>query len=62
MQTEATQIEFRKRISSPARCPHCGDLMIAARASEFVDTGEVRHHWACDDCGQDFSTTVILRH
>jgi transcriptional regulator NrdR family protein len=42
------------------RCPSCGEYVVAAQASEFIDTGEIRHHWACDDCGQAFTTTVTL--
>jgi hypothetical protein len=34
--------------------------VVAAQASEFVDTGEIRHHWTCDDCGEVFSTTVTV--
>jgi hypothetical protein len=33
---------------------------VAAQASEFVDTGEIRHHFTCDDCGEVFSTTVTV--
>jgi transposase-like protein len=42
------------------RCPSCDEYVVAAHSSEFVDTGEIRHHWVCDDCGQAFSTTVTL--
>jgi len=41
-------------------CPRCGDRMVAPESSEFVDRGEIRHHWVCDACGQDFETSVIL--
>ena len=46
--------------STMPRCPACGEYVVAAQASEFIDTGEIRHHWTCDDCGQAFSTTVTL--
>jgi transposase-like protein len=39
------------------RCPHCGDPMIAPEMSEYVASGEIRHHWQCDDCGRSSSTT-----
>jgi hypothetical protein len=26
--------------------------------SEFVEGGEIRHHWQCEACGE-FSTTAI---
>jgi predicted RNA-binding Zn-ribbon protein involved in translation (DUF1610 family) len=42
------------------RCPACGETVVAAQASEFVDTGEIRHHFTCDDCGEVFSTTVTV--
>lgn len=41
-----------------ARCPACGGLLVAPLQSEFVESGEIRHHWECDDCGC-FSTTAI---
>jgi len=41
-------------------CPRCGDRMVAPESSELVDCGEIRHHWLCDACGQDFETSVIL--
>ncbi len=47
-------------LSTMPRCPACGEYVVAAQASEFIDTGEIRHHWTCDDCGQAFSTTVTL--
>jgi transposase-like protein len=46
--------------STMPHCPSCRAQVIAANASEFIDTGEIRHHWTCDDCGQVFSTTVTL--
>ena len=46
--------------STMPRCPACGEYVVAAQASEFIDTGEIRHHRTCDDCGQAFSTTVTL--
>lgn len=45
---------------APARCPHCGDWMIAPVSSEFVVGGEIRHHWDCDGCGGSSSTVVEL--
>jgi hypothetical protein len=28
--------------------------------SEFVEDGEIRHHWKCDACGQPFRTSIPL--
>lgn len=44
--------------AAPARCPACGDLMVAPISSEFVEGGEVRHHWECESCGEVTSTSV----
>ncbi len=45
---------------APARCPHCGDWMVAPIVSEFVDDGEIRHHWECDSCGEQAIGVVRL--
>jgi hypothetical protein len=60
MHIQATAAESRPWFSSLPRCPTCGEPVIAAQTSEFVDSGEIRHHWTCDACGQDFRTTVVL--
>ena len=49
-----------RSFSAPVRCPHCGDEMIAPYMSEFVEGGEIRHHWECDACGQPSSTSIPL--
>ena len=43
---------------SPARCPLCHERVVAPKMSEFVDSGQIRHHWACDGCGSVFSTAI----
>lgn len=48
--------------ANPARCPHCGDWMVAPVHSEFVEGGEIRHHWECDACGEPSSTSIPLTH
>ena len=45
---------------APLRCTQCGDQLIAPVASEFVDSGEIRHYWECDTCGEATSTTIPL--
>jgi uncharacterized protein with PIN domain len=58
--------EYRAKLSAirafttPARCPNCGDLMVAPIASEFIEGGEIRHHWECDTCGKPSSTSIPL--
>jgi hypothetical protein len=39
-------------------CPHCGDRMVAPVISEFMQSGEIRHHWECESCGHGCVTTV----
>ena len=58
--------EYRAKLSAirafatPARCPNCGDLMVAPIASEFIEGSEIRHHWECDACGEPSSTSIPL--
>jgi hypothetical protein len=46
--------------ATPARCPHCDDWMVAPIVSEFVESGEIRHHWECDACGEPSITSIPL--
>jgi hypothetical protein len=50
--------EFFRAFTAPTRCPHCDDLMVAPVSSEFVEGGEIRHHWECDSCGELSSTAI----
>jgi hypothetical protein len=43
---------------SSARCPLCHERVVAPEMSEFVDSGQIRHHWACDGCGSVFSIAI----
>lgn len=59
----ATQSARRAGIRSfdpPVRCLYCGDRMVAPVASEFVETGEIRHHWQCEICGESSVTAIPL--
>ena len=49
-----------RAFAAPAQCPHCGDVMVAPIMSEFVEGGEIRHLWECDDCGEFTSTSIPL--
>ena len=42
------------------RCSQCGDQLIAPVASEFVDSGEIRHYWECDSCGTPSCTAIDI--
>ena len=46
--------------ASPARCPYCGDRMVAPFMSEFVASGEIRHYWECEACGESSCTAIEL--
>jgi hypothetical protein len=61
MQLQSTALLAAIRsFSSPVRCPHCDDWMVAPVVSEFVEGGEIRHHWECDACGQASSISIPL--
>jgi hypothetical protein len=49
-----------RTFSAPMRCPRGGDWMVAPVSSEFVEGGEIRHHWECDGCGEFSSSFVPL--
>ena len=49
-----------RSFSVPVRCPHCDDEMIAPYMSEFVEGGEIRHHWECDSCREGSTTAIPL--
>lgn len=49
-----------RSLRAPARCPYCGEPLVAPLLSEFVDGSEIRHHWACEDCGQASRTEIAL--
>lgn len=53
----APRSSFRA-FAAPAHCPLCDDLMVAPMMSEFVQGGEIRHHWVCEACGTAFHTTL----
>jgi transcription initiation factor IIE alpha subunit len=47
-----TKLSSIRAFATPVRCPHCDELMVAPTASEFIEGGEIRHHWECDACGE----------
>ena len=49
-----------RAFATPQRCSLCGDRMVAPFMSEFVEGGEIRHHWLCEDCGEPSTTTIPL--
>jgi hypothetical protein len=58
LHAERTTLSASRGISAPLRCPHCDDWMVAPIMSEFVEGGEIRHHWQCDACGEISNTTI----
>ena len=55
-----TKLSSIQAFATPVRCPHCDELMVAPIASEFIESGEIRHHWECDACGEVSSTSISL--
>jgi len=49
-----------RAFAAPAHCPQCGDPMVAPIVSEFVEGGEIRHHWECEACGKISHTSLEI--
>jgi hypothetical protein len=60
MTPASESVRLARVFTAPGHCPHCGDWLIAPVSSEFVAGGEIRHHWDCDSCGENSSTTLDL--
>ena len=60
LHTDTVKLARLRSFAAPVRCPHCGDWMVAPLVSEFVEGGEIRHHWECDACGEPSSTAIPL--
>jgi hypothetical protein len=58
LQARTTKLAGIRSFAPLVCCPHCGDWLVAPVMSEFVEDGEIRHHWECEACGE-FSTTAI---
>lgn len=50
-----------RAFGAPLSCAACGDRLIAPMASEFVESGEIRHHWQCEACGAISSTSITFQ-
>jgi hypothetical protein len=53
-----TRLAGIRSFAAPVRCPYCNDWMVAPASSEFIEGGEIRHHWECDACGRSSSTII----
>jgi RNase P subunit RPR2 len=42
------------------KCPRCGCVLLIAEAARFNARGRVDHVWSCDDCGNEFVTSIRL--
>jgi hypothetical protein len=40
------------------KCPRCGSIALVAARSAFNPNGRIRHTWSCDDCGNEFVTSI----
>jgi uncharacterized protein with PIN domain len=60
LQYDSAKLSAMRAFASPARCPQCGDWMVAPIASEFVEGGQIRHLWECDACGEPSLTSIEL--
>ena len=60
LHSDTAKLASIRSFAAPVRCPHCGDRMVAPVVSEFVEGGEIRHHWECDACGEPSTTSIPL--
>ena len=44
--------------STAPKCPRCGATIFMAERSALKLCGGIRHTWWCDDCGQEFVTSI----
>lgn len=57
---DTAKLTGMRAFAAPVRCPLCGDHMVAPLMTEFVEGGEIRHHWACESCGEASTTLIPL--
>lgn len=43
---------------SRPKCPRCSSTLFVAEHSTFDPNGRIRHAWSCDDCGEEFVTSI----
>jgi ribosomal protein S27AE len=43
---------------SRPKCPSCGSVLFVAEHSTFNPDGRIRHTWSCDECGNEFVTSI----
>ena len=55
--TQHLEFEFRGYLERPS-CPRCGTFLHTAESAQFRSGGHVSHLWSCEDCGEEFETSV----
>jgi ribosomal protein S27AE len=45
---------------SRPKCPRCGSIVFVAEQSALNLNGGIRHAWSCDDCGNEFVTSISV--
>jgi hypothetical protein len=58
-QLPASRVLGTSNLSRP-NCPRCGKALLVAEESLFVLSGRIDHAWSCDDCGNEFVTSIRL--
>jgi RNase P subunit RPR2 len=56
----STRSRVTQNLGRP-NCPRCGTVLLMAEASRFNLRGRIDHAWSCDDCGNEFVTSIRLR-
>lgn len=52
-------VRVRESLRRP-NCPCCENVLLIAEESRFIASGHIDHLWSCDDCGNEFVTTIRL--
>jgi RNase P subunit RPR2 len=55
----STRVRASENLSRP-KCPRCRSVLLVAEDSRFNANGRIDHSWSCDDCGQEFVTSIRL--
>ena len=59
-QISASRVLATSQLSRP-NCPQCGNTLLVAEESLFDANGRIDHAWSCDDCGNEFATSIHLQ-
>ena len=49
----------RERLRRP-NCPRCENVVLIVEQSRFNASGHIDHLWSCDECGNQFITSIRL--